>query len=88
MDCIVHTEHLTMLFSYALNGDGKNRRESKMTIQNWWYIFFKQVFGSCKTEKWKLHTIEGEQCEGGLDCIFQNRVEQNQKMLALNHTVP
>lgn len=34
------------------------------------------------------YTIEREQWEGGLDCIFQNKVgvEQNQKTLAFTHT--
>ena len=90
MDHIVHTEHLTMLSSHAFNCDGKNRGRLKRTIQNWWYICFKQFFCSCKTGKWKLYTIEGEQWEEGLVCIFQNKVgvEQNQKTLAFTHTVP
>lgn len=90
MDHIIHTEHHAMLFSHALNCDGKNRGQLKRTIQNWWYICFKQFFCSCKTEKRKLYTMEGEQWEGDFDCIFQNKVgvEQNQKTLAFTHAVP
>lgn len=77
MDPIVHRE----LLSHA---------EEQRTVQNSWCMYLNNSFALAKLRSASYIRQEENNGEGGLDCIFQNKVgvEQNQKTFAFTHNVP